>query len=66
MGVRQRKSNPVNGAVSSIGAKTVPMVAVSDTGKARELADRWSKLTQMKVAGIRFALISKDGSVKLI
>ena len=42
------------------------MVAVSDTGKAIELADRWSKLTQMKVAGIRFALISEDGSVKLI
>lgn len=48
------------------GAKTVPMVVVPDTEKARELADRWSKLTQIKTTGIKFALISEDGSVRLI
>lgn len=48
------------------GVKTVPMVAVPDTGKARELAIRWSKLAQIKAIGIKFALISEDGSVSLL
>ena len=30
------------------GARIVPMVAIPDTEKARELAVRWSKLTQIK------------------
>ena len=48
------------------GVKTVPVVAVPETKKARALADRWSKLSQIKKTGIKFALISDDGSVLLL
>ena len=37
-----------------------------NNGKARELAVRWSKLTQIKTARMKFALMSEDGSVRLI
>ncbi|MBE5936229.1 MAG: hypothetical protein E7262_10700 [Lachnospiraceae bacterium] len=41
----------------------IPMVAVPYTDKAKELAEKWSKLTQIKNLGIRFALICEDGSI---
>jgi hypothetical protein len=41
----------------------IPMVAVPYTDKAKELAERWSKLTQIKNLGIKFALICEDGNV---
>lgn len=44
----------------------VPMVAVPYTDKSRELAERWSILTQIKNLGIKFALVSKDGDVCII
>lgn len=44
----------------------VPMVAVPYTDKSRELAERWSKLTQIKKLGIKFALICDDGSINFI
>ncbi len=41
----------------------IPMVGVPYTDKARELAERWSKLTQIKNLGIRFILIKENGSI---
>ena len=41
----------------------IPMVAVPYTDKSKELAERWSKLTQIKNLGIKFALICEDGNV---
>lgn len=44
----------------------IPMVAVPYTDKAKELAERWSKLTQIKNLGIKFALICEDGDVYFV
>lgn len=44
----------------------IPMVAVPYTNKSKELAERWSKLTQIKNLGIKFALIYEDGNVSFI
>ncbi len=44
----------------------VPMVAVPYTDKSKELAERWSALTQIKNLGIKFALICDDGNVNFI
>lgn len=44
----------------------IPMVAVPYTVKSKELADRWSKLTQIKNLGIKFALVCDDGTISFI
>jgi hypothetical protein len=44
----------------------VPIVAVPYSPKSLELADRWSKLEQIKVVGIRFMLVYENGNIKLI
>ena len=41
----------------------IPMVAVPYTDNSKELAERWSKLTQIRYLGIKFALICEDGNV---
>lgn len=41
----------------------IPMVAVPYTDKSRELAERWSKLTQIKNLGIEFALVKEGGMI---
>ena len=41
----------------------IPMVTVPYTDKSKELADRWSKLTQIKNLGIKFALVCEDGDI---
>lgn len=41
----------------------IPMVAVPYTVKSRELAERWSGLTQIKNLGIKFALVKGSGMV---
>lgn len=41
----------------------IPMVAVPYTDKSKELAERWSRLTQIKNLGIKFALIHENGMV---
>lgn len=43
----------------------IPMVAVPYTNKSKQLAERWSALTQIKNLGIKFALISENGEVEL-
>jgi hypothetical protein len=48
------------------GENIVPIVAISNTDKAKELAERWSKLTQIKNMGIKFALVCDEGDVKFI
>ena len=44
----------------------IPMVAVPLTDKAKVLAERWSKLTQIHNLGIKFALVSEDGNIQVI
>ena len=44
----------------------IPMVAVPYSEKSKELAKRWSKLTQIKNLGIKFALVCEDGKVSFI
>lgn len=44
----------------------IPMVAVPYTEKSKELAERWSKLTQIRDLGIKFALIYTDGNICFI
>lgn len=44
----------------------IPMVAVPCTDKSKELAERWSKLTQIKNLGIKFALICEEGNVYFV
>ena len=44
----------------------IPMVAVPYTDKSRELAERWSKLTQISNLGIKFALIYEDGDIYFV
>lgn len=43
----------------------IPMVAVPYTDKSKELAKRWSALTQIKNLGITFALIRENGGVDM-
>lgn len=45
---------------------TIPVVAVPYTPKSFELAERWSKLEQIKAVGIRFMLVYEDGIVEII
>lgn len=44
----------------------IPIVAVPYTPKSAELAERWSKLPQIKSVGIRFILVFENGSIKMI
>lgn len=44
--------------------RIIPVVAVPHTEKARELADRWSALKQIKNLGIKFALVKENGEVE--
>lgn len=44
----------------------IPMVGVPYTDKSKELAERWSKLTQIKNLGIKFALVCEDGNVEFV
>ena len=44
----------------------IPMVAVPYTEKSKELAERWSNLTQIRDLGIKFALIYMDGNICFI
>lgn len=41
----------------------IPVVGVPYTDKSRELAERWSALTQIKNLGIKFVLVNGDGSI---
>lgn len=45
------------------GEGIIPMVAIPFTDKSRDLAEQWSKLTQIKNLGIKFALIHEDGII---
>lgn len=44
----------------------VPVVAVPYSTKSFELANRWSKLSQIKKIGIRFYLVKQDGSIMIV
>ncbi|MBQ3514617.1 MAG: hypothetical protein IJA32_12635 [Lachnospiraceae bacterium] len=44
----------------------IPIVAVPYTDKSKELAERWSKLTQIKNLGIKFALVCEDGEINFV
>ena len=44
----------------------IPMVAVPYTYKSKELAERWSRLTQIKNLGIKFALVCGEGKIYFI
>lgn len=44
----------------------IPVVAVPYTDKSKELAERWSKLVQIRNLGIKFALVCEDGNVVFI
>lgn len=48
------------------GENIVPIVAIPNTEKAKELAERWSELTQIINMGIKFALVCDDGDVIFI
>lgn len=44
----------------------IPMVVVPYTYKSKELAERWSKLTQIRNLGIKFALVCDNGDICFI
>ena len=49
-----------------LGSGIIPAVAVPYSKKSYELANKWSKLSQMKKIGIRFFLVEEDGGIVIV
>lgn len=50
----------------AIDGDTIPAVAVPYTKKSLELAERWSRLEQIRKVGIRFILVMEDGDIRIV
>lgn len=45
---------------------TIPVVAVPYSEKSYELAERWSKVAQIRRIGIGFMLVREDGVIEWV
>lgn len=51
---------------SELDESIVPVVAVPYTEKSFQLAERWSKLSQIRNVGIKFFLVQEDGNICVV